>query len=93
MYSIDFDLEDSKVLSRRTPTLIEDQFPENQEKVHSSPTIDKIPYQRHSMIHEEENHWSYNIEQIFEALTFNLYKKEVSRKRVWNEKQNDGTMK
>ena len=30
---------------------------------------------------------------MFEAFTFSLYKKEVSRKRVWNEKQNDGTMK
>ena len=36
---------------------------------------------------------SYNIEEIFEAFTFNLFKKEVSRKRVRNKKQNDGTLK
>ena len=36
---------------------------------------------------------SYNIEEIFEAFTFNLVKKEVSRKRVRNEKKNDGTLK
>ena len=36
---------------------------------------------------------SYNIDEIFEAFTFNLYKKEVSQKRIRNEKQNDGTLK
>ena len=36
---------------------------------------------------------SYNIDEIFEAFTFNLCKKEVSRKRIRNEKQNDGTFK
>ena len=45
------------------------------------------------MIHEEENPPSYNIEEIFNAFTFNLYKKEVIRKRIRNEKQNDKTMK
>ena len=30
---------------------------------------------------------------MFEAFIFNLYKKEVGPKRVWNEKQNDGIMK
>lgn len=45
------------------------------------------------MIHEEENPSSYNIEEIFEAFTFNLYKKEDSWKIIQNEKHNDGTMK
>ena len=36
---------------------------------------------------------SYNIDEIFEAFTFNLCKKEVSQKRIRNEKQNDGTYK
>ena len=75
------------------PTLIEAQILKNQEEVHSSPTTEKIPSARHSIIQEEENHSSYNIEKIFEAFTLNLYKKEVSRKRVRKEKQNDGTMK
>ena len=52
-----------------------------------------MPFEKHSVIHEEENPSSYNIEEIFEAFTFNLYKKEVSQKRVWNEKQNGETMK
>ena len=55
--------------------------------------MEKIPSEMHSMTHEEENPSSYNIEEIFDAFTFNLYKKEVSRKRVRNEKQNDETMK
>ena len=45
------------------------------------------------MIQEEEHPSSYNIKEIFDAFTFNLYKKEVSRKRVWNVKQSYGTMK
>ena len=45
------------------------------------------------MIHEEENPSSYNIEEIFDAFTFNMHKKEESWKRIQNEKQNDGTMK
>jgi hypothetical protein len=36
---------------------------------------------------------SYNIEEIFGAFTFNLCRKEVSRKRVRSLKHNDGTMK
>ena len=55
MYSIDSNWEDSKVPSRRYPTLIEAQIPKNQEEVHSSPTTDKIPSERHSVIEEEEN--------------------------------------
>ena len=82
MYSIDSDREDSEVPSHQTPTLIEAQIPENQEEVHSSPTTEKIPSERHLVIHKEENPSSYIIEEIFEAFTFNLYKKEVSRKRL-----------
>ena len=62
MYSLDSDREDLEVPSRQTPTLIEAQLPENQEEVHSSPTTEKIPSDRHLMIHEEENPSSYNIE-------------------------------
>ena len=45
------------------------------------------------MIYEEENPSSFNIEEIFDAFTFNLYKKEFSQKRIQNKKQNDRTMK
>ena len=72
--------------SYRSPTLIEVQIPKKQEEVHSSPTTKKNPSESHSVIQEEENPSSYNIEEIFEAFTFNLYKKEVSHKRVRNEK-------
>lgn len=78
----------------RSPTLIEVQIPEKHEEVHSSPTKDKNQSERHSKIQEEEEDpSSYNIEEIFEAFTFNLFKKEVSRKRIHNEKKNDGTLK
>ena len=73
--------------------MIEVQIPEKQEEVHSSPTTEKNPYKRHFVIQEEENPSSYNIEEIFEAFTFNLFKKEVRQKRVRSEKQNDGTLK
>ena len=71
MYSIAYDREDSEVSSRRSPTLIKVQIPENQEEVHSSPNMETIPFERHSVIQEEENPSSYNIEEIFQAFTFN----------------------
>ena len=86
MYSIHSDREDSELPSRRSPTLIEAQIPENQEEFHSSPTTEKIMSKRHSIIQEDENPSSYNIEEIFESFTANLYKKEVSQKRGRNEK-------
>ena len=50
--------------------------------------------ERHSQVQQEEEHpLNYNIDEIFEAFTFNLCKKEVSRKRIRNERQNDGTYK
>ena len=55
--------------------------------------MEKNPFEKHSIIQEEEDPSSYNIEEIFEAFTFNLYKNDVSRKRVYNEKKNDGTLK
>ena len=56
--------------------------------------MDKNQSERHSQVQqEEEDPSSYNIDEILEAFTFNLYKKEVSRKRIRNERQNDGTLK
>ena len=72
---LDSDQEDSDVPSNRSPTLIEDSFLEQLEEVHSSPVMEKILSERHLVIHEEENSSSYNIEEIFDAFTFNLYKK------------------
>jgi hypothetical protein len=94
MYSIDSDGESSEVPSCRSPTLIKVQIPDKHEEVHSSLTTDKISAEMHSKIQEEEEDpLSYNIKEIFEAFTFNLFKKDVSRKRVCNEKHNDGTLK
>ena len=64
-------------------------------EVHSSLTMDKFLSERHSKVKEEEEEdpSSYNIDEIFEAFTFNLFKKEVNQKRIRNEKQNDGTLK
>ena len=87
IYIIDSDQEDSKVPSYQSPTLNEVQIPEIHDEVHSSPTTEKNPSERHSVIQEEENTLSYNIEEIFQAFTFNLFKKEFSRKRVHKEKQ------
>ena len=44
------------------------------------------------MIQEEDHPFSYNIEEIFGAFTFNLCRKKVSRKRVRKVKQIDETM-
>ena len=94
LYSIESNEKHSKVSSRRTPTMIENQVPEQLEEVHSSLTTDKNQSERHSQVQqEEEDPLNYNIDEIFEAFTFNLCKKEVSQKRIRNEKQNDGTFK
>ena len=74
--------------------MVEAQVPDKPEELHSSPTTDKNPSKRHWQVQqEEEDPSSYNIDEIFEAFNFNLYKKEVSQKRIRNEKQNDGTLK
>jgi hypothetical protein len=74
--------------------LLEVQIPDKHEEVHSSPIMNKNPSERHSKVQEEEEDpSSYNIDEIFESFTFNLLKKEVSRKRIRNENQNDGTLK
>ena len=94
LYSIESHGKDLEVSSRRTPTLVENQVPEQLEEVHSYSTTDKNQSERHSQVQqEEENILSYNIDEIFEAFTFNLHKREVSRKRIRNEKQSDGTLK
>ena len=76
--------EDSDVPSHQSPTLIlqDAKFPKQLEVVHSSPVMEKILSERHSVIHEQENPSSYNIEEIFDVFIFILYKKEVSRKRI-----------
>ena len=74
--------------------MIENQVPDQPEEVHSSLTMDKNQSERHSQVQkEEEDSLSYNIDEIFEAFTFNLCKKELIQKRIRNEKQNDGTFK
>ena len=50
MYSIKSDRKGSDVLSHRSPTLLEVQIPDKHEKVHSSPTTDKNPSERHSKV-------------------------------------------
>ena len=42
--------KDSKVSSRRTPTLVENQVLEQLEEVHNSPTMDKNQFERHSQV-------------------------------------------
>ena len=67
--------------------MIENQGPEQLDEVHSSPTVDKNKSERHSQIQQtEEDQLNYNIDEVFEAFTFILSKKEVSRKRIRNER-------
>ena len=94
LYNIESDKKESEESSHRSLTLVEAQIPDKPKEVHSSTTTDKNPSKRHSQVQEEEEDpSSYNIDEIFEAFTFNLYRKEVSQKRIRNEKQNDGTLK
>jgi hypothetical protein len=73
--------------SKRTPTMVENQVLEQPEEVHNSLTTNKVHSERHSQVQqEEEDPLSYNIDEIFVAFTFNLHKREVSRKRIRNEK-------
>lgn len=62
------------------------------EEVNSSPITKNVLFERHSVIEKEDNPSSYNIEEIFGALTFNLHKKEVCQKRVRKVKQIDGSL-
>ena len=95
MYSLDSDKKYSDIPSHRSPTVIvhDAPLPMHLEEVHSSPVMEKIMYGSNSVIQEEDHPSSYNIEENFDAFTFNLFQKEVSRKRVWSVKHNDGTMK
>ena len=94
LYNIESERKDSEVSSHRPPTLVESQVRDKPKEVQSSLTTDNNPSERHSQVQqEEEDLSSYNIDEIFEAFTFNLYRKEVSQKRIRNEKQNDGTLK
>ena len=56
---LDLDQDDSVVPSHQSPTMIEAPLPKHLEEVHSSRVMAKIPSERHSMIHEEENPSSY----------------------------------
>ena len=94
LYSIESNEKHSEVSSRRTPTMIENQDPEQLDEVHSSPTADKNQSERQSQIQQtEEDQLNYDIDEVFEAFTFNLSKKEVSQKWIRNERQDDGTYK
>ena len=84
MYIIDSDGEDLDVPSHQSPTIIilDAPLPMHLEEVHSSPIMEKVPSERHSMIQEEDHPSCYNIEEIFDAFTFNLCRKSVNWKRV-----------
>ena len=74
MYNINLNKEDSDVPTHRSPTIIlhNTPLPMHLEEVHSSPIMENIPSERHSMIQEEDHPFSYNIEEIFDAFTFNI---------------------
>jgi hypothetical protein len=80
IYNLDSYKEDLDVPSHRSPTIIphDAPLPMHLEEVHSSPVKKNIPFERHSVTQEEDHPSSYDIEEIFDAFTFKLYKKEVS---------------
>ena len=80
MYSLDSDKDYLDIPSHQSPTAIlhDAPLPMNFEEVKSSPVMDKIPSKRNLVIQEEDHPSNYNIEEIFDAFTLNLYKKEVS---------------
>jgi hypothetical protein len=87
LYNIESNEKHSEVSSRRNPTMIENQVPEQLNEVHSSPIADKNQSERHSKIQQtEEDQLNYNIDEVFKAFTFNLCKKEVSWKQIRNER-------
>ena len=73
--------------------MIENQVPEQLDEVHSSSITNKNQFERHSQVQQEEDPLSYNIDEVFEAFTFNLWKREVSQTQIRPERQNDGTYK
>lgn len=94
LYNIESNEKHSEVSSQRTPTMIENQVPEQLDEFYSSLTADKNQFERHSQIQQaKEDQLNYNIDEVFKAFMFNLCKQEVSRKRIGNVRQNDGTYK
>ena len=74
MYKFDLDREYSDVPSHQSPTVIihDAPLPMHLEEVHSSPVTEKIPSERNLVVQEEDHPSSYNIEEIFDAFTFNF---------------------
>ena len=54
LYNIESNEKHSEVSSRRTPTMIENQVLEQLDEVHSSPTMDKTQFERHSQVHRKK---------------------------------------
>ena len=79
-------------LSNQTPIVVihNTPLPMHAGEVYSSPIINKVPFERHSIVPKENHPSSYNIEEIFGSFTFNLHRIEVSRKWVRKVKQADG---
>lgn len=94
MYNLDSYGEDSYGLSNRSPTIVihDALLPLHMEEVHSSPIMEKAPFERNPVIQKEDHPSSYNIEEIFGASTFNFHMKEVSQKRVRKVKKSDETL-
>lgn len=99
LYNIDFDNENSNYASSQTPSLIKEAFSphEQGEEMTIYWATVNISSENHlsnnSMMPEPEGPSSYNIEEIFGCFTFDLHRKEVSKKKFWKVKESDGTLK
>ena len=78
MYNLDSNRENPYVPSHGSPIVIlpDAPLPMHLEEVHSSPVMEKVPFERNLVIQEEDHPSSYNIEEIFGAFTLNLCRKE-----------------
>lgn len=99
LYNIDSDNEDIACASSRTPSLIREIIPplEQGEEMDSSHATVKIPSDKHCsnnlVILKQEGPSSYNIEEVFSSFTFDLHRRESSRKKFRKVKEDDGTMR
>ena len=94
MYSLHSGEEGLEFLSNQNRIVVihNAALPMHVEEVHNSPITEKVPFEIHSVVEEEEHSSSYNIEEIFGTFTFNLHRKEVIQNRVRLVKQDDGTL-
>lgn len=82
MYSLYSSEEGLDFLSSQVPTIVihNTSLSMHEEGICNSPITKKVPFERHSVVSEENHTSSYNIEEIFGSFTFNLHEKKLDGK-------------